>query len=87
MIEMRKYDFCMMYVKGKENVVADQLSRPGNVVTHRLLDPWIAGKEISITTLDQFELMNGILFYVKEATDANQIYTAVVPRQLVRKAL
>lgn len=116
MLEMREYNFRVKYVKGKENVVADHLSRPVCNITHQPRTTWLGltreeyrreqsndptwgelityleggavpKHKIAKSTLDQFELLEGILYYVREATDASLNYTLVVPRHLVRKAL
>lgn len=116
MLEMREYNFHVKYVKGKENVVADQLSRPVRIVTchpkvtwlgltreefireqredqtwNELMDYLQGGllprRKIAKATLDQFEVLDGVLHYVRETKDASLSYTVVVPRQLIRKAL
>ena len=116
MLEMREYNFRIKYVKGKENVVADQLSRPVRLIKHQPNITWLGltreefmkeqledhtwnelinylqggvlpRRRIAKATLDQFEILDGILYFVRESKDASLIYTVVVPRHLVRKAL
>lgn len=116
MLEMREYHFRVKYVKGKDNVVADQLSRPVRLITHQPNVTWLGltreefikgqredptwnelldylkggvlpGRKIAKATLDQFEVLDGVLHYVRETKDGSLNYTVVVPRHLVRKAL
>ncbi|XP_063889312.1 uncharacterized protein LOC135116022 [Scylla paramamosain] len=44
-------------------------------------------RKIAKATLDQFEVLDGVLHYVRETKDGSLNYTVVVPRHLVRKAL
>ncbi|XP_063851755.1 uncharacterized protein LOC135095047 [Scylla paramamosain] len=44
-------------------------------------------RKIAKATLDQFEILDGVLHYVRETKDGSLNYTVVVPRHLVRKAL
>ncbi len=47
----------------------------------------ILTKKYHKTILEQFTLKDGILYYIKEATDGSIQYTLVVPHSLKQKAL
>ncbi len=116
MLEKREYNFHVKYVKGKDKVVADQLSRPVRFIKHQPSVAWLGltkeefikeqcrdpiwnellnylqggvlpERKIAKASLDQFEVLDGKLHYVRETKDASLNYTVVVHRHLIKKAL
>ena len=115
-LEMREYNYEIQYVKGKDNYVADYLSRPVQVVTRDSPQSWLGlnaqqfverqredavwaelvdylqgGKlplrKLPKTTLQQFELVEELLYYVREKSDGSLHHSLVVPRSLIVKAV
>ncbi len=92
-LEMREYNYDIQYVKGKDNFVADHLSRPVRVIARSPEATWfgldrenfqarqreeseweeligylkggkLPTKRLPETTLDQFVLEDGLLYFV-----------------------
>ena len=111
LLEMREYSFTFKYVKGKDNVVEDHLSRPVQFVVHQSNETWlglskeqfiaeqrkdatwqelieylnggrIPGRKIPRATLDQFELVNGMLHFVRIGKDSSLNFVIAVSRHL-----
>ncbi len=86
-LEMREYNYDIQYVKGKDNLVADHLSRLGLDQTQfqerqreepvwRELAEYLEGgrvptKRLPKSTLDQVAQIDGILYFVKEKRDGS----------------
>ncbi len=97
-LEMREYNYDIQYVKGKDNFVADHLSRPVHMIVRSPEATWLGldqesfqarqkeepvweelteylkggklpTKHLPKTTLDQFALEDGLLYFVREKTD------------------
>lgn len=47
----------------------------------------VPSRKIAHATLDQFEVLEEVLYYIRTSVDDSFLYTVVVPRQLFRKAL
>ena len=116
-LEMREYSYEIKYLKGKHNVVADNLSRPirivrtnpaksdylgltpQEVIQAQRKDPrWkelaeyleggkLPTKLYSKILLEQFEVQEEILYYVREKLDGSIHYCLVVPHELKGQAL
>ncbi len=105
---MREYNYDIQYVKGKDNFVADHLSRPVRVIVHSPKATWLGldretfqarqkaetmwgelaeylkggklpAKRLPKTTLDQFVLEDGLLYFVREKTDGSLHYSLICP--------
>lgn len=63
---MREYHFRVKYVKGKDNVVADQLSRPVRLITHQPNVTWLGlTREEFIKGQREDPTWNELLDYLK----------------------
>ncbi len=108
---MREHNYDIQYVKGKDNFVADHLSRPVRVIIRSPEATWLGldrenfqarqkenslweelteyvkggklpTKRLPKTTLDQFALEDGLLYFMREKTDSSLHYSLIVPRSL-----
>ncbi len=115
-LEMREYNYDIQYVKGKDNFVADHLSRPVRVIIRSPEATWLGldrenfqarqkeesvweelteylkggklpTKRLSKTTLDQFALEDGLLYFARGKTDGSLHYSLIVPRSLINSAI
>ena len=115
-LEMREYNYDIQYVRGKDNFVADHLSRPVRIVTRTPVATWlgydqneykvkqredpvwqelaeyleggrIPTKRLPKATLDQFAIVEEILYFMKVKPDGSLHYNLIVPRLLIRDAI
>ncbi len=115
-LEMREYNYDIQYVEGKDNFIADHLSRPVRVIICAPEATWLgldretfqvrqkeesvweelieylkwgklSTKSLPKTTLDQFALEDGLLYFVREKTDGSLHYSLIVPRSLINSAI
>ena len=116
--EMKEYSFEIKYVKGKNNFVADSLSRPVRIIKRvptqsesylglsqnefihlqredpqwKALAEFLEGGNVPTkiyprTILEQFVVIDKILYYTREKTDGSLHYCIVVPQSLKQQAL
>ncbi len=113
---MREYNYDIQYVKGKDNLVADHLSRPVRIIVRSPEATWLGldrenfqarqkkesvweelteylkggklpTKRLPKTTLDQFALEDGLLYFVREKTNGSLHYSLIVTHSLVNSAI
>ncbi len=111
---MREYNYEIEYLKGKDNFVADHLSRPVRIIVRPPETSWlglvkqelmskqreeavwgelitylqggrIPSKWLPKATLDQFALVEELLYFVR--VDGSLDYSLMVPRGLTRQAI
>ncbi len=116
LLEMREYNCESKYSKGRDNFVANHLSRPvriivrppevfwlgsdkpefmskqreetvwGELITY-LQGGRIPSKRLPKATLDQFALVEELLYFMREKTDGSLHYSYIVPRGLTGQAI
>lgn len=114
-LELREYNYEIQYLKGKDNFVADHLSRPLRIIVRPPEASWfgldkqkfmvqqreetvwgelvsylqggkIPSKRLPMAILDQFALVEEMLYFVREKTDVSLHYSLIVPRRLTVQA-
>ncbi len=115
-LEMREYNYLIQYVKGKDNYVADHLSRPIQVVIRSSPESWLGLdkqqfmdcqredavwaelvdyvqggrlplRKLPKATLQQFEMVEELLYYVREKSDGSLHHSLVIPWRMIVKAV